>query len=437
MPFIMILNTAMYAVDNPARVGLVEPLKDIVRGVPRATYNGYRAPLGDFYSPTFAMASRQMVATYSRVITGGFADKPWIVGITIDDADKLFGFKSRSGDVFQPYPHPGFFIATAKFLYSRAEHPRGLEWIDPHLHSKHAWIRFLRGRYANNIATLNSAWNTHGFYTAFDSHGGYGIGTGVIDEDGRHTDWVGRLNARHELSGASSAFRADLDAFLYHFVTQYAVVTVSAIRSVDTNHLIFGPAALNAFGIKARDEVLRGLSDGGIDVFQWHYDPRVGDLSENMASYDLVGKPAFIWYTVTSNADSPRVGSKPWYGAPDFPTQLERGRRYKTDLRKFLHAKSSRGDHFILGIDWWELVDTRKANEAANMGLITRRDNAYDGREAVVRVGTDPWGYRTGGERGDYGNFLGEVVDANSEVLAALIPHWKTPNTGSKNSHAP
>ena len=41
-----------------------------------------------------------------------------------------------------------------------------------------------------------------------------------------------------------------------------------------------------------------------------------------------------------------------------------------------------------------------KPAERANWGLVTPRDNAYDGKEAVEVRGKDRWGYCTGGEDG-------------------------------------
>jgi hypothetical protein len=432
LPFILILNTAQDSMAPSPALGLPEPLKDIVRGVPPGSYTGYRAPLGDFFAPLFATAVDKEVAYWSTAITGGFADKPWVVGITTDDADSLFGFKSRSGNVFRAYPHPAFFIATAKFLYSPAEHPQGRAWQDPKLHSKYAWIAFLKDKYGGSIAALNAAWGTRGFYTAFDDAGGYGIGTGVIDEDGRHTAWVGQMRDNFDNPGHSPGFKADLDAFLYQFARKYAAVSVAAVRAVDKNHLIFGPAALNNYGVRALDQVLTGLADGGIDVFQWNYDPRTGDMSENNQSYDLVAKPAFIWYTVTANADSPRGKAKPFSGAPDVPTQQTRGQHYARDLMNFLNARGANGDHYVVGIDWWELVDTTRADETANMGLITRKDNAYDGKEAVTGAGTDPWGHETGGEDRNYGDFLSSVAKANRQVYDVLQSGWSGAVTGPR-----
>jgi hypothetical protein len=55
--------------------------------------------------------------------------------------------------------------------------------------------------------------------------------------------------------------------------------------------------------------------------------------------------------------------------------------------------------------------------EKSNSGLVTLRGNAYDGEEAVMAIGKDPWGYPTGGEERDYGDFLTGAREANLAVL--------------------
>ena len=414
LPFILILHAAVSSMSNPTAVGLAEPVKDIIIGVPKNAYSGWRGRLVDVFDPKFAQAARSEVAYWTRGIKGGFADKPWVLGITPDDADYLFGMKSRGGAPVNAYPHIGWLVAVARSHYTPAEHRNKAIWHDPLLHSKAAWIAFLRKKYSNEISRLNEVWGTGGYYTSFESTGEYGTGTGVADEDGRHTRWMGEMKYPYTNLRTSPGVQTDVDTFLYLFARTYAETHVASIRATDKNHLIFGPASINNYGAKARDEILRGLADGGIDVFCWNYDPRTGDLSENQASYDLVRKPAFIWYSVTSNRDSGMHSKKPIYGAPEFASQEERGAHYRSDLRKFINARGSNGDHYIVGVNWWSLVD--KASEGMNWGLVSRRDNAYDGREAVRAASRDPWGFSTGDEERDYGDFLTSVREANLDI---------------------
>ncbi len=168
-----------------------------------------------------------------------------------------------------------------------------------------------------------------------------------------------------------------------------------------------------------------GLSGARIDVFCFNYDPSfgpmAGSMAENNQSYDLVGKPAFMWYEVTAQADSAWSGSPPFYGQADFPTQAARGTHYATvDIPNFLNAKGRNGDYYVVGFNWWELTDSGPG-EHANEGFISNKDNAYNGQEAVIARGTDPWGFPTGGEAANYGDFLNSVRSANLNVLRSLI----------------
>lgn len=424
LPFILLLNSIGEGMTNYKRNGFSQPIKDVMKGVPQTTYSGYRGKLADPYDPQFEKAVRWSVDYWTKAITGGFADKSWVVGITLDDADLLFGFKSDGSAALNAYPHPGYLVACAKPQYSGAEHPDGMSWKDSKLYAKEAWISFLKQKYPT-IKELNSAWGTGGYYKSFESSGGYGSGVGVMDEDGRHTGWLGISAVK--LTGAKPGFLADIDSFLYEFAKRYATVSVSVVRASDRNHLIFGPAALNNYGAEARAAVLKGLDDGGIDVFQFNYDPSYGPDRGSMAgnnwSYDQTGKPAFIWYNVAANADSPLAAYRstvPY--EPQFPTQAQRALQYSIDIPNFINARGSNGDYYVVGFDWWELIDSPPTREKGNWGLITNRDNAYDGKEARVAAGVDPQGYRTGGEIADYGDFLGPVSAVNQGIVRLLEP---------------
>ena len=103
---------------------------------------------------------------------------------------------------------------------------------------------------------------------------------------------------------------------------------------------------------------------------------------------------------------------------PDFPTQEERGAAYGRDLRSLYDARGKNGDAYVIGINFWELNDSY--GERTNWGLLTRKDNAYDGKEAVRSTGTDAWGYKIGGEDQDHGDFLSTVRKTNFEVQDQL-----------------
>jgi hypothetical protein len=83
-----------------------------------------------------------------------------------------------------------------------------------------------------------------------------------------------------------------------------------------------------------------------------------------------------------------------------------------------LNARTSAGVLPVIGFKWWEFADNW--NERANWGLVTRRDNAYDGVEARLAVTRRPDGILRGGEERNYGNFLGPVKAANQAAQASL-----------------
>ena len=407
LPFLVEVNALLYSADSRNVLGLSSLTKNVVRGVPRSTYRGWPGRTMDMFDPQLPQAYRAQLAIINRQYNGELANTPWIIGITPDDSDFMFGLKAEG------HPHAVFLIACTKFSYTSTEDPNGHQFKDPKLYSKYAWIDFLQKKYGTIVA-LNKSWGSD--YLAFGDEGGYGDGRGLLDEDGRHHAWMG--SDPFKLSDAKPAVRADMDAFLYELARHYAETAVTAIRKVDRNHLIFSTMCLNPNGNADREQVLRGMADGGIQVFCLGYDPLRPDLSGDNRTYDITGKPAIIWYGVSANRDSAVHTMKAPSDIPDFPTQEERAAAYGRDLRSLSDARGKNGDAYIIGINFWELNDSY--GERTNWGLLTRKDNAYDGKEAVRGAGTDAWGYKTGGEDQDYGDFLSTVRKTNFEIQDQL-----------------
>ena len=87
-----------------------------------------------------------------------------------------------------------------------------------------------------------------------------------------------------------------------------------------------------------------------------------------------------------------------------------------SSVNSFLNAANTvYNDYTVSGFRWWALHDSW--GEKENWGLISLKDNPYDGRSAVVRLGTDPWGYATGGEEKNYGDFIDTAHSANLQWL--------------------
>jgi hypothetical protein len=78
----------------------------------------------------------------------------------------------------------------------------------------------------------------------------------------------------------------------------------------------------------------------------------------------------------------------------------------------------SGGVQRFVGMQFWQMYDNQA--ECANWGLITPRDNPYDGVSARVQAGVDQWGYPTGGEQRDFGDFISFVKRGNQWTARAL-----------------
>jgi len=411
MPFIGFLAPGMGALANSRGLAKSQTL-DIMAGIPPQTYNDWRSPLVDFYAPQFEEYVKNVVSGAEATFTAPISRSPWLVGWTIDDADKWYGLAggATSGCPVR-YPHPGWMVAVTNFDQGRGR-PSGSHG-DMKVYSKYALRDFLAKKYST-IQALNAAWKSD--YTTFDSDGGYGSGRGFLDEDGRHF-WIGK--DWKTLSDASPNVKGDLDAFLLEFARKAFSVIVSRVRAMDHNHLIFGPAALNKFGCLARPQVLQAAAEH-VDVLQVSADVlNLANNSEVMAmSYELTHKPLLVWVGFMANPDSTLKGSPNIYAMPPISTQQERGAYYGKMLMRLVSVKGSDGVYPVVGLDWWDWMDS--GGEGANWGLITFRDNAYDGREAIIAPGSDPWGFPTGGEAANYGDFLDAVRQANFNLPYAL-----------------
>ena len=409
LPFIFFMSGAGDSLYHPSDIGLAEPIKQIINGIPSSTYDCKQNYCGegvlDVFDPKWAQAYAGEVSMNRKIFTGGFSTLPWMIGITTEDADFFWPLKGTGNGPY-PYPHNSWFVAVTNFQQPGFK--------DPKLYTKYAWVAYLQQKYGT-IDKLNAAWGSN--YTTFGDNGGFGVGTGVLDEDGRHK-WIG--TDFNGLKGETAALQADMNAFLYQYTYQMESVAVKAIRSYDKNHLIFAPSALGGTAdIGMRPQVLQALADSGVDALAISYNPQMPqNVSIITQAYDLTGKPTITWYGLSANQDSYFHGYTSW-GA-DYPTQEIRGMHYNSDLNVLYNAKATNGDHPILGIDFWSLTDSGNG-ESTNWGLISNRDNAYDGKAAIAAPGTDKWGFATGGEDRNYGDFLDEVTKTNVNTVKQFI----------------
>jgi len=409
IPFIHIIKPAYYGLTNSGRFG-TGPFKDLIVGTDERYYTGYRgshAP--DFFDPAF----EAYVDGWMRKDDGlaGQIGNPWMLGISMDDADNLFGFgPGAEMPAARLHPHLGWIVLVTNF--EQAGSPMVATYSDTRVYSKYALRDFLASKYGT-VEALNQAWGSR--YTSLDSDGGWGRGTGLLDENGRNP-WVG--NERDDLAGVRSQLRADLDQYLYLYARRYFSVMAGKMRQYAPQHLVFGPASLNQWGGLTRKEVLRAAGES-VDVVQCAV--ATSEALDRTARY-VGNKPLVIWTTFIANPDSALWRYPVPVESPQIPplarTQQERGRMYAAHVEFAFNATGSQGVHPVAGIKFWSWGDNWA--DKVNFGLVTFSENAYDGREAMVARATDPWGFPTGGEERNYGDFLSAVVGANLAVQQRL-----------------
>ena len=412
-------NAALVDVrQNPAGAGLSEPMKDLCAGQDSNGFTGYCGFTLDIFDANWQAANTYELNDLGNTYTAGFADSPWIIGISLGDSGNLSSLVGNGNghDGASLYAHVGMLVATTNFQQTTYS---GGTYSDPEVYSKYAWVTYLQNKY-HTIAALNSAWNTGGYYTAFGDAGGFGTGSGVLDEDGRHTQWFGK--DFYNLKGMNSNLQGDVNQFLYNFTIQAYKVQADTFRTVDTNHMfICGVFGGNGVG-GARPQVLQGLKDSGcnIQVWTWDADLPSSSLAAFQVMYDIVGTPAMVMYDTTAQLDSD-MSNYPSNGSSggNYTTQEDRGSHYASDQPALLQAQGSNSDYYMVGSSLWGLTDM--APEHSNMGLLSLSDNSYDGVCAVRAASIDQWGYACGGEVADYGDYTGAVTQANSNTLQQLI----------------
>jgi hypothetical protein len=314
------------------------------------------------------------------------------------------------------HPHIGWIVAVTRPEQTTNPHvgtafglKQTVSYDDPVVYAKRAWRDYLQRKYGS-VASLNTAWGST--YTTFDSDGGWPEGRGVLDESGRHA-WIG--NDPERLGNTSAAVRADLDAFLGLYADRYFATVVAAARAAAPRHLVFSPAMLNGHKGLTRREILRAAGKH-CDVIELNHNPVRPELL--VATHkETGGRPMMSWMGVTANPDSAMYGQEFALGTT-LRNQTERAARYARDVQGMVEARMDDGSHAVIGMLWWEYMD--KWGEKANWGLVTPRNNAYDGRQAVRAAGRDDWGYVTGGEDRDYGDFISEVRRVNASIDARL-----------------
>ncbi len=295
-------------------------------------------------------------------------------------------------------------------------------------------------------------------------HDGYGVGTGILDEPAVQTgsgftgtavnSWLGDPYCLNNLVDSAigtciagtvttAAYRADMDNFLQRYVTQHHAVMKTAFTgavnavSGHKNIMFMGISQCGQVRVPARAAVLAGAAAVN-DLMEISADGSTAQL--DFVTDHIGNKPYLVWYIVTANASSDMYGyaispNKP-NGATNasevgsasvWATQALRAARYDIDVKNFWnHCNTSTGNCQFVGLDWWAFLSAGMY-EHQNYGLVTWRDNAYDGIENVtasVPCAAPNAAYNCGNEQAgwySYGNFVGPATVTNAWVDTQLV----------------
>jgi len=235
---------------------------------------------------------------------------------------------------------------------------------------------------------------------------GYRIGTGFIDEDGRHS-WIGKDYAY--MTDVAPNVAADFRAFLVSMAKYYFGTTASTLHARYPNLLYFDE--VGTWNIPARAGTLQGSApyvDGimsgdqmlftqGMINFQYQY---WGD------------KPLLEGIFVTANPDSDMF---PYQANSSLATQETKGQQYYDIATQIRNLSYPNGSHPYVGYGIWGYRDMM--NERLNWGLVSYGDNAYDGHEDVTgKVQCSPplQAYTCGGEPAYWTWRAGQMVTVPS-----------------------
>ena len=458
MPFIRFVRPSAFADSNrwgwacQPNPDISCAVKSLVAGLDTNIYSGawgWRgSALLDIYDPNFELnvagAIRDTATAQSSTTSAwvpqfwhkntpqGLTTSPWVIGTSLDDADGVWGFKRTSN------PHVGWMVLVTAPTQTGPYTTYGGTIIpsyrDTVIHSKIALRDFLKNRYGT-ISALNSAWGAN--YSTFDSNGGWKVGTGLLDENGRNS-WT-KTDYRYAVLN-NQIVQKDLDDFMYEFAKKFFSLYIKYLKEpgVQPNHMVFTPAALH----DVKPPILWAARDAGVDIVQLHVSPNFPNqawqpgLDKLETAYldhanKNFGGPIYFWTTFTSQADSPFTGQTNNWGPFDFPTQVERGAGYKSYISRLINGAASDGTYNTVGIDWWEWSDRYVPGDSSNFGFVTSNpragasvpsvpDNTYNGKEAIIASGIDPWGFKTGGEAKNYGDFITKATEANNLFYSTL-----------------
>jgi hypothetical protein len=446
MPFSIIERMSHAAFQNTSGCGISSPVKDIMNGV-GSLFTGYRYNFGDYFDPSFSTCVANVLANDTWGLQRALKSKynNYLLYLTIDESDQTgmldqgpdfssIGGTAQVGSGPNPSAHASWITLVSSFAQT-SNRNQGVSYPDTTVYTKQELSKWLAARYSNNIAALNIAWGSH--YTTFGSSRGWGVGSGILDENGSCPAkgsgdcWVGdpyTLGRSTAFPVAeTAAMQSDMSAFYVHYLDQYFSVLTTRFRKAAPGILL--QMQLGGWGAPPRREVLREAGKFlDLPILSLVPPWPCANCADTQARLDFTAQnsgdhPWINWagfWAQSDSTESASASSNPSY----YSTQAARGTGYQAMVNAFFNAKDSMtGTYHVVGFDWWGMYDMD--SQKANWGLLTPHDNPYDGESATIygiggKSGNDQWGYPTGGEAANYGNFIDYVVKANGRVYDSL-----------------
>jgi hypothetical protein len=225
-------------------------------------------------------------------------------------------------------------------------------------------------------------------------YNGWEIGTGLMDEADNHS-WSNGDQYACKINTLSAQMQTDLNDYL----GQIATIYFSGLRTVMTTQYSTAMyAGFDATPGVAKTAVMKAMGQY-LDVIPTAY----FQLSQSQldAWYATAGdRPLYTTSYSTATLDSPNA-PPPDNGPPGYYTQEVKGQAYYSQMQTALNATyTASGTHPFVGFGNWSYYDMNDGN-GYRFGLVTPKDNAYDGHEDVagsVTCSAPLQAYTCGGE---------------------------------------
>jgi hypothetical protein len=240
----------------------------------------------------------------------------------------------------------------------------------------------------SNITKITPWPSGHTLTLNYQTGGWLASGTGFMDEDGRpaHT-WLGSgINADlvNGDAGANANFVSDMDAFLgalaaTYFSNEQSTINAAFAVKGAAAPMYMGPDAFGTWSALPRLSVLQGASPyvGMVEMTAGAGAPLTQAMLNDLAIY--LAKPIWGAQFLHANVDSPDQGNSM---SGDYATQQAKGAAYYAGIQGFLSSTTTAGVNPFVGSLLQNYADT-PSSENTNWGIVSLKDNAYDGHENV------------------------------------------------------